>query len=252
MIISTQTAQQKHEAYADFLRRMVEQGLQGLQDDIHNFTLITNWIEQMGVPVAHDSMVKAINANSQLLHWLPSQGEQQRQQQAVEAQKRHAAEVDRILDGFCLEHPEFVRCDENLSLLVKFVKEQHHGVLGEVQIEHFWRIFQDSPELVRRASNAPVLSAGLLRPKDDTEERRAEAKGRREQEAATIEARANFELAVKKAVSITIDASNGRGIRWSDTSAARVQALEAAARQWPQWSSECKRLIVKERSRFRF
>lgn len=250
MILSTQTAQQKRDAYADFLRRMVEQGVQGLQDDIHNYMLITQYIEQMGLPVAHDSLVKAVNANSQLLHWLPSQAEQQRQQQAAETAKAHDAEVNRCIEDFCSRHQEFVKCDENLNLIVKFIQQEHKSVLGPVQLEHFWRVYQDSADLVRRASNTPALSSGLLKPRDDWGERQAEKSRQREQQAAAVKTRAEFDLAIQKIAKIVIDGS--RGVSWGKTSEARINALEAASRQYPQFSNEVDRLIQKEKSRFRF
>lgn len=255
MIIQTQTTQQKRDAYADFLRRMVEQGIQPLADDVHNYTLLTNYIEQMGQPVEHASMVKAINANTQLLHWLPSKAEQERQQQAAVAKKQHAAEVDRILDSFCAEHPEFLRCDENLNLLVKFCKEQHGGTIGDVQIRHFWRIFQDSPEIVKRASNTPTLDPATMwakqnlnqyNPAREREERLAKAADKQkrfESDVNNAKARAEF-LGELKTIRGYRE-MHARGIDWSQTWSVQKDRLSALLSRYPQFGEEIQQAIAK-------
>ncbi len=227
-----------------------QQGPQPLLDNLHNFEIVRAWHETKNVPFSHGSIVQAINDNTHQLEWGVSQAEQDRQRQAAEAAKAREAEVDRLVDDFCSRHQEFVKCDENLSLLVNFIKEQHKGVLGPVQLEHFWRVYQDSPELVRRASNAPPLSSGLLKPKDDWEERRADKANHLEQRKVAMGQRAAFEVALQKIAKIAVDGP--RGIVWGKTAEARINALMQAADQWPQWSAECERLIAKERSRFRF
>jgi hypothetical protein len=261
MIIQTQTTQQKRDAYAAFLQRMVEQGVQPLADDVHNYTLLTNYIEQMGQPVQHDSMVKAINANTQLLHWLPSKAEQERQQQAAVAKKQHDAEVDRILDSFCAEHPEFLRCDENLNLLVKFCREQHGGTIGDVQIRHFWRIFQDSPEIVKRATNTPTIDPAVMWMKQnkvysledgrrDREAANAAKKKKFDSDMATARDRATFEGEMKAVRRHVVMARIGQN--YPQTVTERIARLEVLATRYPQWQSEVAAEVQRQKQTLRF
>jgi hypothetical protein len=256
MIINDQTLEQKLETFRAYLTAMKEQGLQQLADDTHNFVTIGNQIDALTLTWTGQNITKAVNALGwQKLHWLPSPSELSRQQEAAAAQNKHANEVNRILESFCTERPEFVKDDHNLGLLVEFCNVHHKGVIGDVQIRHFWRMYQDSPELHRLASNArplPIGLSGYLTPKDRTEEERAEKKAQQNRVQTALKERAAFETAIHNAAKIVVDAPNGKGIRWGETSAARIRALEAAAAKWPQWSAECTRIIQHERSRFRF
>jgi hypothetical protein len=255
MIINNQTLDERLEVFRAYLAAMKEQGLQQLADDTHNFVTIGNQIDALSMAWSGQNITKAVNALGwQRLHWLPSPSELARQQEAAAAQKKHADEVNRILESFCSEHP-FVKDDHNLGLLVEFCNVHHKGVIGDVQIRHFWRMYQDSPDLHRLASNVrplPVSLSGYLVPKDRTEEERAEKKAQQNRVQTALKERRAFETAIHNAAKIVVDAPNGRGIRFGETSAARIKALEVASAKWPQWSGECSRLIQKERSKFSF
>jgi len=225
-----------------------------------NFTFLISVLEKDGKLVNVTNLHAALLAN---LDYLPDgmdKSEQQRSQQ--EEQKAKAVEIDRILDAFTAEHPEFVRDDHNLTLLVAFVKEQHRGVFSKIAIDHFWRIYADSPDLHRLAqpvsqSEDPAVMwmkqnkvYSFEDGRRDREAATAERKKKFDSDMANAKDRATFEVEMSSIRRHRVMKSNGPS--YSESVAERIARLEVLATRYPQWQSEVAAEVQRQKQTLRF